>query len=138
MDENIFSKNFRNFWNQFSRNQHGLKLTYLYLRAIHNEKTRGDFEKEFLTSVREIAYRSGLVESQVKKHVKALIVLKLVERRVEIKLTKKEDISKYESGSYYKIKPLNDENIKIAMYHEVGANVEYQFNEYRKKKKYLN
>jgi len=52
LDENIFSKNFRNFWNQFSRNQHGLKLTYLYLRAIHNEKTRGDFEKEFATSTR--------------------------------------------------------------------------------------
>ena len=132
-DENIFSEKSRILWKNFKRNQHSLKLTYLYLRVIHKEKTDNDFEKEFKTCIREISYRSGISNSQIKKHIKALIVLKLVERRIERTITKEENNYDYESEAFYKIKPLNDDNLKIAMDNEVYANTEYQIREYKKK-----
>jgi len=134
-DENILSEKSRILWRNFKRNQHSLKLTYLYLRVIHKEKADNDFNKEFKTCIREISYRSGISDSQVKKHLRALIVLKLVERRIERTVAKEDNNYDYESEAYYKIKPLNDENLKIAINNEVGANIEYQRMEYKKERR---
>jgi len=131
-DENIFSEKSRIFWKSFKRNQHSLKLTYLYLRVIHIEKVNGDFNSEFKTSIRELEYRSGICRSQLKKHIKALVVLELLERRIERNVITEDNLNEYESESYYKIKPLNDQNLKRASGLEVYANMEYYKREYKK------
>ena len=131
-DENIFNEKSITFWKSFKRNQHGLKLTYLYLREIHKEKVNGDFNREFLTSIRELHYRSGISGSQLKKHIRALIIIQLLERRLEKNITTKDDKKEYKSESYYKIKLLNDENLKKALELEVLANIQYYNIQYKR------
>ena len=109
-EENLFNKESIRFWNKFKRNKHGIKITYIYLTVLQYEKTEGDFEKKFKTSAREISYRSGLCVSQVKDHLKSLLLVKLIERKT-IRKKKKEDNNDYESESYYRVRPLNDENL---------------------------
>jgi len=51
-------------------------------------------------------------------------------RRIKRNVTIKSDGKEYESEAYYKIKPLNDENLNRALELEIYANTEYYLKEY--------
>lgn len=108
-EENLFNKESNKLWNKFKRNKHGIKITYIYLTVLQYEKT-GDFDKWFKSSAREISYRSNLCISQVKAHLKSLILIKLAERKIKRTKKKEEGYIDYDSESFYRVKPLNDEN----------------------------
>ena len=100
-------------WLFFKREARSLRDTYFFIRIIHYEKNGEDFEKPFTTSATEISYRSLLSKSQVKKYLKVLIVLGLIER--EVKREKLKDNNKqYKSTSYYKVKKLSDDLIVLS------------------------
>lgn len=101
-------------WHYFKRNSRGLRDTYHYIRVIQKEKNGSDFNNFFQSSINEISYRSLLCQSQVKKYVKALIELGLVERKVIRKANPDNNSKPFESTALYKVKYLTDEVIAKA------------------------
>ena len=129
----IYSKEANRLWNCFGKNRRGLRDTYLCLRIIQIEKNGGDFESYFRCSVNEISHRSLLVKSQVKKHVKALELIGLVERKREIKMNKKNETPSFESFTLYRTKELSTETIAEANIKKGYADAMYYHREYKNK-----
>ena len=118
-------------WHYFKRNKRGLRDTYQYLRVIQQEKNGDDFENFFQCSVNEISYRSQLCQSQVKNHIKALIVLGLVERKKILKVNSENKT--FESSALYRIKKLTDDLIAKAKDKRDFAVIAYHYRKYKKK-----
>ncbi len=109
-EKNFFSSKADLLWNYFGRNNKGLRDTYLFLRVIAQEHND---DCEFWCSANSISRRSLLCESQVKKYLRILERLGLIERRREM-LTEGEDFEDFTSLSYYTVHELTDKNIEEA------------------------
>ncbi len=109
-EKNFFSSKADRLWDYFDRNNKGLRDTYLFLRVIGQEHN-GD--SDFTCSADYISRRSLLCESQVKKYLRILERLGLVERRREM-LTEGEDFEDFTSLSYYTVYNLTDKTLEEA------------------------
>ena len=127
----IYSKEANRLWNCFGKNRRGLRDTYLCLRIIQIEKNGA--ESYFRCSVNEISYRSLLVKSQVKKHIKALELIGLAERKRKIKVNKKNETLSFESFTLYRTKELSTKTIAEADIKKDYANAMYYHREYKNK-----
>jgi len=95
-------------WIYFKRNSKGLRDTYITLRIIHQEKKGVDFDSFFPCSINEISYTSLLCKSQVKKYIRALINIGLVERKINRKVENKDNRKVFKSISLYRAVKLTD------------------------------
>lgn len=103
-DEILFNEESRKLWKKFGRKKHGLRSTYIYLSVVSKDKTGSYFDKWFRTSTREISYRSDFNQKGVKEHINTLRIIGLVERRIKRKIVKDENMEKYETESYYRLR----------------------------------
>lgn len=113
-EKNTFSKKANRLWIFFKRNGKGLRDTYLFLRILQQEKNRDNFSSFFSCSVNEISYKSLLCKSQVKKYIRSLIHIGLVERKINRKVENKNDKKVFKSNSLYRVIKLTDETIARA------------------------
>lgn len=114
-DEILFNEESRRLWKKFGRKKHGLKLVLIYSSIISKEKTGSYYNKWFRTSTREISYRSGFNQKGVKEYVNTLSIIGLVERRIKRKIVKDENMEKYETESYYRLRQRTFEDLDEAI-----------------------
>ena len=117
-------------WMYFKREARSLRDTYFFIRLIHYEKNGYNFNEPFVTSAKEISYRSLLSRSQVKKYIKVLVVLGFIER-VIIRQKRNNDQIGYKSIAYYRIKRLSDELIEEINKNKLNAVFESEIRSYR-------
>ncbi len=136
-EKELFSEDMNRLWIYFSRNDKGLRDTYLFIRIIQQEKNGDDFDKPFKCSVNEIRYRSLLGRSQTKRNVRVLIALGLVERNHKKKKLKDED-KDFESEAFYKVKKITEAVIQEMQTTKIDALLEiekYKINKESKREK---
>lgn len=109
-EKNFFSIEADKLWDYFDRNNKGLRDTYLFLRVIEQEHND---DSEFWCSANYVSRRSLLCESQVKKYLRILESLGLIERRREM-LTEGEDFEDFTSLSHYTVHELTDKILEEA------------------------
>jgi len=130
-EKNTFSKKVNKLWIFFNRNGKGLRDTYLFLRILQQEKNGDDFDNFFPCSVNEISYRSLLCKSQVKKYIRSLIHMGLVERKIERKVEDEDNKKVFKSNSLYRVKKLTNETIACTSKRLDSGVISIYFDKYR-------
>ncbi len=92
-----------------------MKITYIHLSILSKDKTDRYYDKWFRTSTREISYRSGFNRKGVKEYVNTLRIIELVERKIKRKIVKDENMEKYETESWYRLRQLTFEDLDEAI-----------------------
>ncbi len=114
-DEYLFNEESRKLWRRFGRKKHGIKLVLFHLLILSKDKTGKYYDEWFRTSTREISYRSGFNRKGVKEYVNTLRIIRLVERKIKRKIVKDENMEKYETEAYYKLRQLTFEDLDEAI-----------------------